>query len=216
MFEVGFTELLVIFVLALIVLGPEKLPRLAQQVGRWVGRARAMAKQFREQLEDEVNLADMKKWQETSSTSTYSTPSSQPESGTSAASTQPDATQGASPAGTGDSTTATPETSATPETAATLETAAPHDPMSPGHYAGPPPEPEADVYQPPRYAAAHASNGANGSASHEASADHAGAVESAPDPAHSHSTFSHEPVPASDDEPTRPGEVITHTHERGI
>jgi hypothetical protein len=88
--------------------------------------------------------------------------------------------------------------------------------MSPGHYAGPPPEPEADVYQPPSYAAAPGSNGANGSALHEASADHAGAVESEPDTAPSHSTFSHEPVPASDDEPTRPGEVITHTHERGI
>ena len=33
MFEVGFTELLLIFAIALIVLGPEKLPKLAQQVG---------------------------------------------------------------------------------------------------------------------------------------------------------------------------------------
>jgi sec-independent protein translocase protein TatB len=54
MFEVGFTEMLLIFALALVVLGPEKLPKLAQQVGRWVGRARAMARQFREQLEDEA------------------------------------------------------------------------------------------------------------------------------------------------------------------
>jgi sec-independent protein translocase protein TatB len=54
MFEVGFSELLVIFALALIVLGPQKLPGLVRQVGRWVGRARAMARQFREQLEDET------------------------------------------------------------------------------------------------------------------------------------------------------------------
>jgi sec-independent protein translocase protein TatB len=54
MFEVGFTELLLISALALIVLGPEKLPKLAQQVGRWVGRARAMARQFRDQLEEEA------------------------------------------------------------------------------------------------------------------------------------------------------------------
>jgi sec-independent protein translocase protein TatB len=54
MFEVGFSELLVIMALALVVLGPEKLPKLAAQVGRWVGRARAMARQFREQLEDET------------------------------------------------------------------------------------------------------------------------------------------------------------------
>ena len=36
------------------VLGPEKLPKLANTVGRWVGRARAMARQFREQLEQEA------------------------------------------------------------------------------------------------------------------------------------------------------------------
>ena len=54
MFEMGFSELLVIFALALIVLGPEKLPRMAAQVGRWVGRARGMARQFREQLEAEA------------------------------------------------------------------------------------------------------------------------------------------------------------------
>jgi sec-independent protein translocase protein TatB len=55
MFEVGFSELLLIFAIALIVLGPQRLPKLAQQVGRWVGRARAMARQFREQLEDEAS-----------------------------------------------------------------------------------------------------------------------------------------------------------------
>jgi len=55
MFEVGFTELLLIFAIALVVLGPQKLPKLAQQVGRWVGRARAMARQFREQLEEEAS-----------------------------------------------------------------------------------------------------------------------------------------------------------------
>lgn len=60
MFEVGFSELLVIFALALIVLGPEKLPRLAQQVGRWVGRARAMARQFRDQLEEEAHNLESK------------------------------------------------------------------------------------------------------------------------------------------------------------
>ncbi|HQX77630.1 MAG TPA: Sec-independent protein translocase protein TatB, partial [Steroidobacteraceae bacterium] len=60
MFEVGFTELLLIFALALIVLGPEKLPRLASQVGRWLGRARAMARQFREQLEEETILEESK------------------------------------------------------------------------------------------------------------------------------------------------------------
>ena len=60
MFEVGFTELLLIFALSLVVLGPEKLPKLAQQVGRWVGRARAMARQFRDQLEEEAHNLETK------------------------------------------------------------------------------------------------------------------------------------------------------------
>ena len=54
MFEVGFSELLLIMVLALLVLGPQRLPKVVSQVGRWMGRARAMARQFREQLEIEA------------------------------------------------------------------------------------------------------------------------------------------------------------------
>ena len=57
MMEVGFSEILLISVLALIVLGPEKLPKVAAEIGRWVGKARSMARQFREQLEDEAALA---------------------------------------------------------------------------------------------------------------------------------------------------------------
>jgi sec-independent protein translocase protein TatB len=64
MFDIGFSEVLLIFVIALVVLGPEKLPRLASQVGRWIGRARAMARQFREQLEEEVNLEEVRKAQQ--------------------------------------------------------------------------------------------------------------------------------------------------------
>ena len=63
MFDIGFSEVLLIFVLALIVLGPEKLPKVAAQVGRWIGRARGMARQFREQLEEEVNLEETRKAQ---------------------------------------------------------------------------------------------------------------------------------------------------------
>jgi sec-independent protein translocase protein TatB len=54
MFGIDFSEILVIFGIALVVLGPEKLPRLAATIGRWIGRARAMARQFREQLEQEA------------------------------------------------------------------------------------------------------------------------------------------------------------------
>ena len=61
MFEVGFTEIILILGLALLVLGPEKLPGLAEKVGRWTGRARAMARQLRTQLEQEVTMEEMTK-----------------------------------------------------------------------------------------------------------------------------------------------------------
>ena len=56
MFEVGFTEIILILGIALLVLGPEKLPKLASQIGRWAGRARAMARQLRQQLDEEVTV----------------------------------------------------------------------------------------------------------------------------------------------------------------
>jgi len=59
--DIGFGEIALIFGLALVVLGPEKLPRVASQVGRWIGRARGMARQFREQLEEEVNLEETRR-----------------------------------------------------------------------------------------------------------------------------------------------------------
>ena len=61
MFEVGFSEIVLILGLALLVLGPEKLPGLAEKVGRWTGRARAMARQLRTQLEQEVTLEEIAK-----------------------------------------------------------------------------------------------------------------------------------------------------------
>ena len=61
MFEVGFTEIILILGLALLVLGPEKLPALAEKIGRWTGRARSMARQLRSQLEQEVTIEQMTK-----------------------------------------------------------------------------------------------------------------------------------------------------------
>jgi sec-independent protein translocase protein TatB len=61
MFDVGFSELALIFGASLVVLGPKRLPGLVAKVGRWVGKARAMARDFQQQLENEVNLEELQK-----------------------------------------------------------------------------------------------------------------------------------------------------------
>ncbi len=59
MFDVGFPELVLIFVIALLVLGPQRLPKVAAEVGKWVGRARRTAMQLRRQLEREIELNEV-------------------------------------------------------------------------------------------------------------------------------------------------------------
>jgi sec-independent protein translocase protein TatB len=59
MFQAGFTEVLLVFVIGLLILGPERLPKVAAQIGRWVGRARRTASHLRHQLEREVALAEL-------------------------------------------------------------------------------------------------------------------------------------------------------------
>jgi sec-independent protein translocase protein TatB len=58
MFDVGFWELLLLSLLGLLILGPERLPRVATQIGRWAGRARRAASQLRYQIEREVELEE--------------------------------------------------------------------------------------------------------------------------------------------------------------
>jgi sec-independent protein translocase protein TatB len=53
---VGFWELILVFLIGLIVLGPERLPRVAQQLGTWLGQARRMTRMMRRQLEDELDF----------------------------------------------------------------------------------------------------------------------------------------------------------------
>ena len=59
MFDVGFQELVLLFVIGLLVLGPQKLPKVAAEIGKWVGRARRTATQLRRQLEREIELSEI-------------------------------------------------------------------------------------------------------------------------------------------------------------
>lgn len=60
MFDVGFWELVLIFGVGLMILGPERMPRVAAQIGRWVGRARRTASQLHRQLRQELELEEFR------------------------------------------------------------------------------------------------------------------------------------------------------------
>ena len=52
MFDIGWSELLVVLVVALVVVGPKDLPRLMRTLGRWVRKARTMADDFRANFDE--------------------------------------------------------------------------------------------------------------------------------------------------------------------
>lgn len=56
MLDVSFWELLIIGAIALVVVGPERLPRLMRTLGLWAGRARASFQSIRDEVEREVNI----------------------------------------------------------------------------------------------------------------------------------------------------------------
>jgi sec-independent protein translocase protein TatB len=61
MFDVGFSELVLCFLVALVVLGPEKLPPLARNLGRWTGQARSYLRHLSNELERETHASELKK-----------------------------------------------------------------------------------------------------------------------------------------------------------
>lgn len=60
MFDVGFSELVLCFVVALVVLGPERLPAVARAFGRWTGMAKTYMRNLSAELERETHTAQLK------------------------------------------------------------------------------------------------------------------------------------------------------------
>ena len=58
MFDIGFSELLLFGVIALIVLGPEKLPQAARTAGQWYAKIRRTASTLQSEIEAELDLAE--------------------------------------------------------------------------------------------------------------------------------------------------------------
>lgn len=64
MFDIGWSELVVIAVVALIAIGPKELPGVLRMIGQWMGKARKMASEFQGQFNEamrEAEMADLKK-----------------------------------------------------------------------------------------------------------------------------------------------------------
>jgi len=64
MFDIGFSEVMLIGLLGLLVLGPERLPAVARQIGRYVGRARTTWNAMRTELEREIEQTGVKEIRE--------------------------------------------------------------------------------------------------------------------------------------------------------
>lgn len=59
MFDIGGLELLLVAAMALIVVGPKELPVMVRNVGRWVSKARSLAREFQQGMEDAAKEADI-------------------------------------------------------------------------------------------------------------------------------------------------------------
>lgn len=60
MFDMGFLELLLCAVIALLVLGPERLPVAARAAGRWIGKARRMTRNFTDEMERQLRAEELR------------------------------------------------------------------------------------------------------------------------------------------------------------
>ncbi len=64
MFDVAPTELMLVAVIALVVIGPKDLPRVMRVVGNWVSRARGIARQFRSGFDEMIRESELREMEE--------------------------------------------------------------------------------------------------------------------------------------------------------
>ena len=60
MFEVGFSELVMVALVSLLVIGPERLPKVARLAGFWIGKARNIAATFKEEIKHELHAEELR------------------------------------------------------------------------------------------------------------------------------------------------------------
>lgn len=64
MFDIGFTELLLIGVVALVVIGPERLPKVARTAGQWLGKLNRYVSQVKQDIDRDMRLEELRKMQQ--------------------------------------------------------------------------------------------------------------------------------------------------------
>jgi len=129
MFDVGFDELLMIAVIAIVVIGPKDLPMALRTAGRWIGKVRRVSNHFRSGIESmirEAELEDMeKKWREQNAAIMTAFPGSTADTDAQAAAIAAAGVTPALPA------SESPETAAPAEPAAKANAAEPELPLGP-------------------------------------------------------------------------------------
>jgi sec-independent protein translocase protein TatB len=60
MFDVGFWELMILGLVALLVVGPERLPKLAYTAGKWLGKGRSMINSVKSEIDKEIKAEELK------------------------------------------------------------------------------------------------------------------------------------------------------------
>jgi sec-independent protein translocase protein TatB len=61
MFDIGFSELILVAVVAVVVIGPDKLPETVRTIALWLGRLRRMASRLYQEVEKEVGMDDIRR-----------------------------------------------------------------------------------------------------------------------------------------------------------
>ncbi|MBK1717110.1 Sec-independent protein translocase protein TatB [Thiocystis violacea] len=61
MFDVGFQELILVAIVALVVIGPERLPKVARIAGKWVGHARRTLASVKQEIDRELKTEELRK-----------------------------------------------------------------------------------------------------------------------------------------------------------
>lgn len=63
MFDIGFSEMVIVAVVALVVLGPERLPRVARQAGQWMGKLQRYISDVKSDINRQMELEELRKLQ---------------------------------------------------------------------------------------------------------------------------------------------------------